>query len=274
MRLLGFFLLVSVYAGAQNASPNLESFELPTLPECWQTIDNDEDGFDWTLWYDISDGGEVLEGNTGTGMMISQSFDNAALALEPDNFLILPQLDIQEGEHLSYAAAGLDPDYSAERYSVVLSTTGTAVEDFTETLYTDTLASAAFIQDTVWLDAYVGQQVYIAFRHHNVSDQFVLRLDDVQYPTTVNDCPIIVSVEEQKETSFSVYPNPVSDRMTLNTKVNSEYTISDLTGKEISSNVTVSASTELDFSACQNGIYLLTVKNSKGIETKRIVVQH
>jgi len=275
MRLTALFLLLSLSAGAQNASPNLESFELPTLPECWQTIDADADGFDWTSWFEVSvDGGEVLEGNTGEGMMISQSFDNAALVLNPDNYLILPQLNIQEGEHLTYAVAGLDPDFSAERYSVVLSTTGSAEADFTEILYTDTLSAATFMQDTVLLSAYVGQQVYIAFRHHNVSDQFVLRIDDVQYPTTVNECAILVSVDELEELELSVYPNPVNDLLTIKTRPNSEITLTDYTGKTVYTGITELQSEELDLSQVENGIYILTVRNKSGLKTERIVVQH
>ena len=273
MRLLAFLLLLTANASAQNASPNLESFELPTLPECWQAIDDDGDGFNWMSWYDVSVGTQILYGNTGTGMMVSQSYDNEALVLTPDNYLVLPQLDIQTGEHLTYAVAGLDFNFSAERYSVVLSTTGSEVADFTETLYTDTLSSAQFIQDTVWLDAYVGQQVYIAFRHHNVSDQFVLRLDDVQYPTTVNDCAILVSVEEQ-ELELSVYPNPISDILTINTTINSELTVIDYTGKIVLKETTESLRTKFDLSTLKNGIYLLSVRNNSGLRTERIVVQH
>jgi len=276
MRIIGIlFLLISWNALAQNESPNLESFELPDLPACWQTIDADADGFNWNSWFDVSDGGEVLDGNTGTGMMVSASYDNEALVLTPDNYLILPQLDIQEGESLTYFVAGLDPQYSEERYSIVLSETGAAAEDFTTTLLTDTTSSEFFEEITVELDAYVGQQVYIAFRHHDVSNQFILRIDDVQYPTTVNDCPILVSVEEQNDLEIGVFPNPAQNQLTITVNtVNSSITLTDVTGKVVLEEISLGNKTVLDVSEFQNGIYLLRVETASGIETERVVISH
>jgi len=249
-----FFLLLSFRCLTQNESTNFESFELPNLPQCWQVIDSDGDNNNWAVWYNQETETGTLEGNTGVGMMYSESFNNTDLALTPDNYLILPQLDIQAGEHLTYYVAGLDPNYSEERYSVVLSTSGNEPEDFTDVLFTDTLETSLFTVREVDLTLYEGQQVYIAFRHHNISDEFVLRLDDVTYPTTVSDCPIIVGVEEEVNFSLTAYPVPFTDVLSLSLPLEN-ITVFSADGREVLN--IIEAVSELNLAHLTSGYYFI-----------------
>ena len=62
---------------------------------------------------------------------------------------------------------------------------------------------------TVNLAPYLGQTVYIAFRHHNVTDMFRLNLDDVEVLGSG------VGVQEVESTMFSVYPNHATTNITV-----------------------------------------------------------
>ncbi len=262
----------------QNDSPNLESFELPELPECWSTINADEDEYDWENFYQVQINGATVHGHTGIGFMASASFDNADLALTPDNFLILPQLSIQAGENLTYHVAGLDPDWSFEHYAVVLSTSGNAAEDFTEVLLDETIESSGFVEKIVSLESYVGQEVYIAFRHFESTNQFQIRIDDVQYPTTVSDCSIIVSVQDPlKPQEFNLFPNPSAGIVTIETKsVNDQvFSIYNMVGEVVYSE-NVKANTgrvSIDLSNLSKGMYTSTLESKGKVITKKLILR-
>ena len=94
---------------------------------------------------------------------------------------------------LSFWACAHDASFPAEHFGVAISTTGnTSASDFT-TIQEWTLtakstgekkarglnASGAWYEYTCDLSAYAGQQVWIAIRHFNVSDQFIIIIDDM-----------------------------------------------------------------------------------------------
>lgn len=183
-----FFALLLV----TNAQTLLnEGFE-NGIPSTWTTIDKDGDGFNWT-----PGSGPQVSCHGGTGCVYSESYDlDSYAALTPDNWLITPQINLTSNATLKFYVAAQDEEYSAEHYAVLISTTGNAVADFTDTLLAETYTApsasayrdaAPYVEKTVNLSAYTGQQVYIAFRHYNVTDQFYLNLDDVSIfaqPTT------------------------------------------------------------------------------------------
>ena len=211
LELLIISLLVCIVSLGQNESTNLESFELSLLPECWSIIDEDQDGYNWDVSYQVLDeNGITVPGNTGVGYITSASFDNAEGVLNPDNYLVLPQLDIQPNEDLSFYVGAIDPSYFLENYSVLLSTAGNNPEDFTDTLLTEVLAAHVFQFREIDLFDYEGMQVYIAFNHHNSSNQFQIRLDDVLYPTTLEECEILLSLAEigDEFVELKIFPNP------------------------------------------------------------------
>ncbi len=274
--LVGLLAVCFVAQGQDNASPNFESFESASTPSCWASIDADGDTYPWELVYQLDDGqGGFIPGNTGDGMMISASYDNTVGALTPDNFLVLPKLSIQAGEHLSYYVGAFDPNWAAEKYAVVLSTGGTNPEDFTVNLFEETLASADWSERFVDLSNYEGQEVYLAFRHYDITDQFVLSIDDVTYPTVVENCEAFVSVEEvADEVSVALYPNP------SNGVVNLEFSNVDFTSVEIMNslgqvieNFDLSNQQTLTISDLASGVYIARVQGDNVTVEKRFVVE-
>lgn len=172
-----------------------EEFDNGKIPETWLNVDADGDGYKWDA------AGTIFVGHKDTdGCAYSQSFVHNVGALHPDNWLITPQITLSGNCTLTYFVAGQDKDNTAEHYGVFLSETGTQTTDFTETLIDETLpySTDVYHEKTIDLSAYAGKAVYLAFRHYNISDMFVLKLDGVKVessgqPTAVSDIAVAES---------------------------------------------------------------------------------
>ena len=163
--------------------PWTEDFESGSAPAGFTFVDSDNDGNGWEVY----DFGTTANGHNGSDYVItSASYINNVGALTPDNWMILPAFDIPAGSdfELTWYEKGQDASYAAEFYSVYINTTGNTVANFTAT--TAVLTSTAtgdWVKKTVSLANYAGQTIYIAFRHHNVTDMFYLDIDDMRIGT-------------------------------------------------------------------------------------------
>jgi len=168
----------------------VEDFEAGTLPTGWLAIDNDGDAFNWINTIEQAFG---FDAHAGSGAMTSASYDNTAGALTPDNWLITPAISVTATSDLSWWHDAQDADYPDEQYYVKISTTGTALTDFTTTLWSG-VTPGDWALVTVSLSAYAGQTVYIAWQHTDVTDMFWMKLDDVVVTNTATrsmNTPII-----------------------------------------------------------------------------------
>ena len=122
--------------------------------------------------------------NSSSGMMLSESYISAstsggtdASAVYPDNYLISPQFRL--GGSFTFYAASRMSNYPAEKFSVLVSTSGnTSVNDFTQTALTVTLSDNSWNEYTIDLSTYSGMG-YVAIRHYDCYDQHLLYVDDV-----------------------------------------------------------------------------------------------
>lgn len=96
------------------------------------------------------------------------------------------QKDVAAGTLLltwDVASTATTPMYRAEHYSVWISTTGNQPADFTIMLFEETLSTTIpgweYQPRSVNLDAYVGANGYIAFRHHQSTDKDRIVIDNV-----------------------------------------------------------------------------------------------
>lgn len=160
--------------------PWTEDFEGGSQPAGFVFVDADNDGFNWDATYLY---GEGYGHNGSNGIIGSASFDNGnGAALTPDNWMILPAFDIPANGTdftLRWYEKGQDPNYCEEYYSVYISTSGSSVSDFTTAVLTSTTTSG-WVKKSVSLASYAGSTIYIAFRHHNVTDMFFLDIDDIR----------------------------------------------------------------------------------------------
>lgn len=156
-----------------------------TLPATgWITLDADGDGQTWVYGVSYADaiGGGTFKSLSGSDSecLLSASWDPTnGNPLNPDNWVVSPAITVPANKQLQFFVCGQDPDYCAEHYGVYISTTSqTDTSTFTK-LMEATVDSGEYTGVAVDLTAYAGQQVYIAFRHFNVTDEFFLNLDGV-----------------------------------------------------------------------------------------------
>lgn len=148
------------------------------LPQGWIAVDQDGDGFNW--YYGV---------RQGIGTMRSQSYDGAA-ALNPNNWLIMPELDfgtIGSGALItlkfSVGITANTPGYRKEHYGIFISESSNAPENFI-LLFEETMSTTTpnWVpqERTVDLSAYHGKKVYLAIRHYNVTDMDRIFIGEVE----------------------------------------------------------------------------------------------
>jgi hypothetical protein len=85
----------------------------------------------------------------------------------------------------------------------MISTTNTNIASFTS-VFSETIQSGDWVQKSVPLTNYSNQNIYIAFRHHDVSDMFMMKLDDVMIEMAQgNDVNPVLTTKLSRN-----YPNP------------------------------------------------------------------
>ena len=190
-----------------NTSPN-NDFETSSMKK-WTTIDADGDGYDWVLGSQAG-GIYLVEGGSlaGTGhnssndLVTSGSYSNATgAAITPDNYLVSPLVEL--GGSITFWACAQDASYCEEHFAVVVSTTSntdptafTILQEWTitsesgdekgvgartklGTTRSGNRAQSTWQEYTVDLRAYAGETGYVAIRHFDCTDQFMLNVDDI-----------------------------------------------------------------------------------------------
>ena len=147
----------------------------------WTLVDADNDGNNWMGTYNTGWSGE-LPAQDGSEAAFSQSFINYVGPLTPDNWMISTEFTVPaEDAVLSWYHSASDVEWNEENYSVYVGH-GNDPSGYTEVVYngypTNTV-QGEYQNVTVDLSAYAGQDIQIAFRHHNVSDMYILLLDNV-----------------------------------------------------------------------------------------------
>ena len=198
----------------------------------WTTIDADGDGHTWVLGSET--GGEYLvegaslagSGHNGSNDFVtSGSYSNVYGALTPDNYLVSPKVAL--GGKISFYACGQDASYVAEHFGVAVSIAGnTSAADF-KMLQDWTMAAApsqtpalnapqnAFRSPrraqgnwylyTVDLSAYAGLEGYVAIRHYNCTDMFLLDVDDITIEEPSSDAGFALEgISEHGTVTFTV----------------------------------------------------------------------
>jgi hypothetical protein len=178
------------------------NFDDSQMPAGWTTIDANNDGYNWVLGSQIGGvylvSGASLAGsghNASNDLICSGSYSNySGAAINPDNYLVSPQVNLAAGSTFSFWACAQDAGYPAEHFGVFVSDNGTSdwteVQSWTMTAkgVGETMsigrdgqmrAQGNWYQKTVDLGAYAGQK-YIAIRHFNCYDQFILDIDDIE----------------------------------------------------------------------------------------------
>ncbi|NLN73072.1 MAG: T9SS type A sorting domain-containing protein [Bacteroidales bacterium] len=241
--------------------PWTESFEDPSTLSCWLNIDADGDGYFWEL---VGEPGHSP--HSGSFAMMSASWDGDALF--PDNYLITPQVDVNvEDLVLKYFVAGQDEDYSDENYSIMISTTDAELSSFTS-VFSETLPmyDGSWFERSVSLAEYNGQKVYIAFRHHNSSDVFQIKLDDVSIS-------VGTSIEESLQAKINIYPNPANNSFQIRNAENTTVTVVNALGQVVETIDNTQNILTINSANYQSGVYFVKIDNGQEVTVKKVVIK-
>ncbi len=239
--------------------PYVMGFEANDDLSCWSFFDADGDGFNWAT-NNFNAAGQGYDGSDY--VMASLSYDNASYsALTPDNWLFTPALAIPAGSsfELTWAEKGQDASYATEHYAVYVATTPAVNNSLTPAYEGD--ATPNWITRSVDLSAYAGQTVYIGFRHYNVTDMFMLDIDNVR----VGDH---VGISEVSDQNVSLYPNPTSGMLYINAADVQSVSVIDINGRTVMSQNNGSA---IDMSNLPNGTYFVRTLTANGTSIQKVV---
>ena len=151
-------------------------FEDAAQLEGWAIIDADGDGYNWSY----SD--TVLTAHSGDCCLFSNSYVNGesggGTALTPDNWLISPQVELGGG--VEVWAIGQDANYAAEVFAIYACVgEPETTADFVK-ISPDFTTTGEYARYSASLAAFEGQMGCFAIRHYNVTDQFILNIDDIR----------------------------------------------------------------------------------------------
>ncbi len=147
-----------------------EGFESINVPPNWTVLDEDADGYGWQAYY------SSLYAHSG-----DYSFACRFNSWGNDDWLITPLLHVGPApDSFCFWACSHSSTY-LETFEVWLSTTGNSVGDFTNLLGTEVDIPEDYILYSYNLDAYSGQDIYIAIRCIS-DDMLYLHVDDVDGP--------------------------------------------------------------------------------------------
>ena len=178
----------------------------------WTNIDADGDSYAWessaapASYLPNSNNLSGQGHNSSQNFVLSGSYSNVYGSLYPDNYLVSPEK--KPYKSISFWACTHDTDYPAEHFGVAVSTTGnTNAADFI-TIEEWTMTAKIpgnWYEYTADLSDYEGQDIWVAIRHFNCYDQFLLDVDDITLDTKWDPTtPVTVGNWEEATNSTNI----------------------------------------------------------------------
>ncbi len=264
LRKLFCLLFALPFIGFGQTEVFSEDFE-SGIPAGWTIIDNDGHTVNASVsefqpaWISTSDPENAM--NTVAGS--TSFFEPEARA---SRWLITPSIVIGDfGNFLNWRAMSQDPSFP-DWYMVLVSTTGTEVADFTDTLFRIVNEFPQWTEREVNLSdsGYNNVTIHLAFVN-NTNRGFKLYVDDVS--VTVNDP---VSVMENELVTFNVFPNPASDFISINSQEEIlQVKIIDASGKEV--HFDKDNLDKINVQNLEQGIYFIQISTTKGFSTQKFI---
>jgi len=246
-----------IYCPLITGFPYIHDFEGSIFPpDCWIIKDIDGDGNNW------KENG-IYSAHTGAKAAVSESV--ASVGLNPDNWLISPPVKISSSIFvLKYWVAAQAQNAPAEHYSILISSSGTNPNNFTE-IFNETLSSDTWKLKEVSLSAYNGKNIFIAFRHCNSSNQSALKIDDISVGINTT------GMDEYSANNGIVYPNPANDWLYISANRLETVEIYDIVGKRMMSD---QSNFKLNIGQLPNGTYMVRIITREGAINRKLLIKH
>jgi len=183
-----FTLLSLIFIGTQfSFSQTYFSDDFESGQNGWTYIDHNNDGYNWLLMT-----GTQLSLPAAAGqVLVSRSWSNN-VPITPNNLAVSPAIDLTGAsdnvflEYTFYANQGFPQD----KYSVYISTSNTATDILATTpIHTETGTATTAVGTIRSLDlsSYMGQTIYITFRHYDCYDKDFIGIDNLSVKTISNN---------------------------------------------------------------------------------------
>jgi hypothetical protein len=270
-QLLFIGLLLASFLGHSQTVVFSDNFNDEDISD-WTLVDSDGDGYNWFTIQFTDDNGNPV----GTPVLASESWKQNPLT--PDNWIISPAIDLSAYSGgtatLNWKVASPDPDWDAENYTVYVATSN-EIADLEASTVTFNESTLDGVNDYINLaprsldisDFAGSSAVYVAFRHHNVSDQYLLLVDDVEVVANAAS-----SVDESSIPNFAYSISNSVLHIKSAEKFNG-ISIFDITGKTILSK-TLNSSNENIPLIVSEGIYIAKVTtDSQAIKTFKFIIR-
>jgi hypothetical protein len=252
--------------------PVTENFDIDKIGVCWNVTDGDGDTNNWYWW-------EYSAYYGGYKVISSNSYYTSSGALTPDNWIVSHPIDLTsfstgDDIELSWKVRGELSGFSHEYYTIYAATSNETSSLQSSPVkrgeYVDEVGGAGtFVTRTMDLTALAGNIVYVAFRHHNSTNQYNINIDDVSVSTS------ILGVEDFNKENFKHFYNTNSKTLTLkssNLPIDS-VKIYNLLGQS-AINTKLSNTTEnIDLSSLADGIYIAQVEINNSTKAIKFLKQ-
>jgi len=275
--LISMLLIVSLSMGQTTIFE--EGFNDPTYdfehpdyatsfpPAGWYLMDNDDDGENWYGIYSTT---------ATNGYISSRSYHQGA-ALTPDNWIITPAIDLTsvtagDDIYLGYVVrpSANTNQYKTEYYGIFVSTTGTSPADFTE-IFSETLLETML--NTEWYDrevdlsSFQGETIHIAFRHWQSTDKDRIHLDEIIVWTETSN-----NIQNSFYEQVRIFPNPVSEILTIEGVSDATADIFNLTGMKVFSQNITTYSASVNISELPEGLYTLRITSGENVSNRKLII--
>lgn len=178
-------------------SQDFEGVTTPALPANATSVDSDGDGEEW---YTGSLTSNSPFENSGQ-LAISRSWNSAVLT--PDNLMIIGPIDLStavNNVHLQWQAGSIETTASGwyeEHYAVYVTTSSNpATITGTTPVFEETLPDGqVLLSRDVDVSSFMGQAVYVTFRHYNCTDENILGIDNLKMASLAPDNAALNSVD-------------------------------------------------------------------------------
>lgn len=243
----------------------------------WSVVDADGDTHAWGV-YDLTGAGTSFDAQGE--VLGSYSWDATDGALTPDNWAVTPPIDLTgfTEASLSWGRAGVDADWPEENYSVYVVTgvdVAAAIAAFAiaTPVYTETIqVGNEWIVRSVDISAFDDMaNVYVAIRHHDCTDWFLLAVDDV----TVTGTPASGVGIIENTLVASAYPNPANSELNITMSENAtSVAVISMDGKVVASQEVNGTSTTINVANLNAGVYFYEVTAENGLVVRNTFVKN
>jgi hypothetical protein len=121
-----------------------------------------------------------------------------------------------------------------------------------------------------------GDAFYTSLAFSQSGQPFVAFSDssDSMKATVMNYDSVFVGIKEQQQSSFSVFPNPATDKITIEIaegQAPSQLSIMNLNGEEVLTRSLLKPKTQIDISNLPGAVYFVRLTNDKTVEVRKFI---